>query len=269
MIERRIIASKDAAAQKGTVLLLALIVMSSVVLSSMGLGSLIVSSLQQSRIIDAASVAYYAAESGAEDALYAARRRNQIPASTVTPTLLGNGASWIRTVTTDEEVVYVGTIPEDSLVEIALYDPDTQIPAAAASVEITWTGTATLTTSLVGWQPGTAWDPDSASSVDFAAARHSGNIATLSVPSPTKLYRLRLRATNGAMDDVRIRAYDSIGVTVVPLPGRISIDSRGTYSGTEQKLLVSLPRKTPLSGIYDFIVFSECSIVKGGAVSCP
>ena len=44
---------------------------------------------------------------------------------------------------------------------------------------------------------------------------------------------------------------------------------RADLAGVEQKLLVTLPRQTPLSGVYDFVVFSECSIVKGGSISCP
>lgn len=258
--------------KKGTVLLMALIVMSSVVISSIGLGSLILSSLQQTRAIDSAVVAYYAAESGAEEALLLGRRTGALPSSVPSATPLTNGATWKRTVTSRESVVYAGTVFQDSLTEFALYDTDTQTPTGIATVKVSWTdqcaGCTVLGASLVGWLPGSTWDPSNAANVDFAAATYTGGAATLSVPSPSKLYRLRLMAKNGAMDNVQVRGFDA-GSVAVPLPGRIKIDARGDWGGVEQKLLVTLPRQTPLSGVYDFVLFSECSIVKGGAISCP
>jgi len=258
--------------QKGTVLLLALVVMSSVVLSSMGLGSLIVSSLQQSRIMDSAIIAYYAAETGAEEALYMARRQSVMPTSVVTAKTLGNAATWKRTVTGTEDVLYIGGLADNSFTEVTLFDPDTQASSGVDHVNITWadkcSGCTILGASIVGWQPGTVWDPLSAASVDFTATRHPGGSASVTVPAPTKLNRLRLRAIGGDLDDVRIRGYDGANV-LKPLPGRIKIDSRGTFVGVEQKLLISLPRNAPLSGAFDFVVFSECSIVKGGTISCP
>jgi hypothetical protein len=49
----------------------------------------------------------------------------------------------------------------------------------------------------------------------------------------------------------------------------VTIDVTGTYSSTKQRLIVSIPRQEPLSGLYDFAVFSECSLVKGSPISCP
>src|SRR5688572_19684164 len=69
------------APERGTVLLMALIVMTGVVISSVGMGSLILSSLQRTRVIDNAGVAYYAAESGVEEALFLARRSTALPAA--------------------------------------------------------------------------------------------------------------------------------------------------------------------------------------------
>ncbi|MEY4722721.1 MAG: hypothetical protein RLZZ324_234 [Candidatus Parcubacteria bacterium] len=258
--------------ERGTVLLLALIVMSSVVLSSMGLGSLIVSSLQQSRIIDSASVAYYAAESGAEEALYQARRKDTLPATVATAQTLGNNASWKRTVNTMEDVVYAGTLKKDSFIEVALYDPAAGTPTGVGRVDVSWTptcvGCGTLSASVVGWQPGMAWDALSTASTEFATYAYPASPASIVVPSTTKLYRLRLHATGSDLNDVRIHGYTP-GGAAMKLPGRVQVDSRGTFAGVEQKLLVTIPRKMPLSGAFDYVVFSECSIVKGGTITCP
>lgn len=257
---------------RGTVLLMALIVMSSVVISSVGLGSLILSSLQQTRVIDSAIVAYYAAETGAEDALFFSRRSGALPANVSVATALTNGATWKRAVDDKESVIYAGTILEDSLVEIPLFNPDTQTTANIAKVDVTWTdscsGCTVLAASTVGWLPGGVWDPLNPATVGIGVTQYVGGNAQLPIAAPNKLYRLRLAARKGAIENVQIRAYDGVNAPV-SLPSRVKIDSRGSFGGVEQKLLVTLPRQTPLSGVYDFVVFSECSIVKGGSISCP
>jgi len=266
---------------RGTVLLMALVVMSGVVISSVGLGSLILSSLQQTRAIDSASVAYYAAESGVEEALFTARHRNAagqladgegvLPASVAGPQTLTNNATWTRVVTGRESIIYAGTIPQDSLVEVALYDPDAPTTSQdIGRVQIDWSdpcgGCSVLHSSLVGWQSGgpIIWDPNA------AVALYTWNAAgaSITLADPSRLYRLRLGAKKAAMQNVQIRAYNGSGAATT-LPGRIRIDSTGSFGNVKQKLTASLPRRIPLAGIFDFVVFSECSLVKGGAVSCP
>lgn len=261
-------------AERGTVLLLSLIVMSSVVLSSMGLGTLIVSSLQQSRMIDQSIAAYYAAESGAEEALYEARRLGRLPEPVdEARSLTGSGATWTRQVWNSENVVYAGKIERDTTFEQALYDPDTEVSSEAKYIQVTWDGPGTLASSVVGWLPNDEWNPLLADNVDFKVAHMAASAgrttALISVDNPSKLNRLRLRAEGGPLENVEIRAStDPSLVPSVPLPGRISIDVRGKFLGAEQKLLVSLPRQAPLAGIYDFVLFSECSISKGSLVDC-
>lgn len=256
----------------GTVLLLALVIMSGVVISSVGLSSLILSSLQQSRIIDSASIAYYAAETGAEEVLFKMRRDPAIVPATQTvasPQALTNNATWTRTVTDREKVIYVGTVPRDSFTEIALYDPDAPTTAQNLELaEVTWTdacaGCSVLLGTLVGWTSGgpIVWDPNAATQripwdADGAEFSLDGN----------KLYRLRLSAKNAALENVQVKAY--AGGLLADMPGRVKIDSQGTFAGVRQRLTVTLPRQPPLSGIFDFVVFSECSLVKSGVVSCP
>ncbi|MEY4744819.1 MAG: hypothetical protein RL272_764 [Candidatus Parcubacteria bacterium] len=263
-------------AAPGTVLLMALIVMSGVVIASMGLGSLILSSLQQTRAVDSAAVAYYAAESGIEEALFNCadcswRRSGSLPPAVGTPRTLTNNAAWKRTVSSRESVIYAGTVPQDGILELALYDPDA--PTASQDigrVQVDWTdacgGCSVLQASLVGWVSGgpVVWDPNA------TTALYTWNVSGASIPTadPSRLYRLRLGAKKAAMQNVQVRAYDGGGAATT-LPGRIRIDAEGSFGNVKQKLTASLPRKVPLAGIFDFVVFSECSLVKGGAISCP
>ncbi|HTM68420.1 MAG TPA: hypothetical protein VL426_03915 [Candidatus Binatia bacterium] len=260
---------------------MALVVMSGVVISSVGLGSLILSSLQQTRAIDSASVAYFAAESGVEEALFTARHRDSgghlatgqavLPATVSTAQTLTNNATWKRTVSGRESVIYAGTIPQDSFVEVALYDPDAQTTSQdIGRVQIDWAdacgGCTVLQTSLVGWQSGgpVVWDPNA------TTALYPWNVsgASVTLADPSRLYRLRLGAKKDAMQNVQIRAYNGAGGATT-LPGRIRVDAEGSFGNVKQKLTATLPRRIPLAGIFDFVVFSECSLVKGGAISCP
>lgn len=260
------------ASGRGTVLLMALVVMSGVVITSMGLGSLILSSLQQTRAIDSAAVAYYAAESGVEEAIYAARRPGgAMPATVAGPVTLTNNATWKRTVTGRESVIYAGTIPQDGILEVALYDPDAPTTSQnIGRVQVDWTdscsGCSVLQASLVGWVSGgpIVWDPNATTTL------YTWNSGGASIPTadPSRLYRLRLSAKKAAMQNVQVRAYDG-GDAPTTLPGRIRIDAEGSFGNVKQKLTASLPRKVPLAGIFDFVVFSECSLVKSGAISCP
>jgi hypothetical protein len=261
-----------AAAQKGTVLLLALLIMTSVIITSAGLGSLILSSLQQTRIIDNAMIAYYAAESGVEQALYQTRRL-AAPPGTVASQVLGNGASWNRIVAGSERTIYA-TIPENSLYEVALFDPDAEDSALTTPIrviEVNWPAACDgpcpiLHATLVSWQPQNPiiWDPNA------VVYKFTAPPALLTLDT-NKLYKLRLRAEKNDMEQVRIKAYQDDGLTQeADLPGRIVITSVGEHVGVRQRVVASVPRRTPLSGVYDFVIFSECSLIKGGAgISCP
>lgn len=257
--------------ERGTVLLMALIVMTGVVISSVGMGSLILSSLQQTRVIDNAGVAYYAAESGVEEALFLARRSTALPAAVGTPQTLPNNATWTRSVTGREAVIYAGTVPQDSLLEIALYDPDAPTTSQnIGSVVVDWddacSGCTVLQASLVGWLSGgpIVWDPNASTTL------YTWDADGVVIPTadPARLYRLRLGAKNADMQNVQVRALDG-GGSPTTLPGRIRVDAVGSFGNVRQKLTVTLPRKVPLAGIFDFVVFSECSLVKGGPISCP
>ncbi len=243
-------------------MLLAVLIMASVVTASIGLGSLIMSSLRQTRSIDNSTMAYYAAETGSELALFESRRQGILPASFASAVALGNGASWTRIVTSTEKKLYMN-IAQDSSVQLDLFDLDNPaVTTGIDRVEIAWTGAGTLRYTAIPWTPGASfsWDQNTVTSNKFGSPADIGL-------DPSKLYSLRLRAVGATLSDVVITAY--AGAVEADMPGRVSINAQGSYGTTQQKMNVSVPRNAPLSGIYDFVIFSECSLVKGGTISCP
>lgn len=250
---------------RGTVLLLAVLIMSAVVTTSIGLGSLIMNSLAQVRAIDNSIISFYAAESGVEEALYRARRREELPAAVTVPETLSNNAAWTRSVSDKESVIYA-TLPQDQFLELDLYDPSDETSAGGiAKVTVNWTDSvgASIRVTAIPWTPmaNFVWDQNA------VTYTYTGGSAAISL-DPAKAYKLRLRAQHATLTDVRIAAFDLSDVQL-ELPGRVKIDAQGEYGGVRQVLSVTLPRKTPLSSLYDFVIFSECSLVKGGSISCP
>lgn len=269
--------------RRGTILLLALLVLSTVSAAAGGLGTLMLNSLQQSRLVDSSAMAYYAAESGAEDALYRLRVDNVMPgeASPERPgvyitgqTDLPNGGKWNREIAGSEAAV-ITDIPGDSFVEFLLYDPDNEgvLPAdPIQAVYLSWAPmdcTAELCPHLivsrVSWMPGaTVWNEDGAWTKMLGQAE---NGTTISLLPANRLHKLRLRAEGATFRGVRVEAIGSSGP--VKLPGRAKIDVWGRFGESQQHLTVSVPRRMPLGGMFDFALFSECSIVKGFPIRCP
>lgn len=57
------------------------------------------------------------------------------------------------------------------------------------------------------------------------------------------------------------RATDGT-LTALPIPSRLIIDSKAQFGNSLQKIRVRAPMRPPLSGLYDFVLFSEEQIVK-------
>ncbi len=48
----------------------------------------------------------------------------------------------------------------------------------------------------------------------------------------------------------------------IPIPSRLVIDSQANYGSSQQKIRVRTPMRPPVSGLYDFVIFSEEKIIK-------
>ncbi|MDD5251652.1 MAG: hypothetical protein PHT12_03380 [Patescibacteria group bacterium] len=268
---------KTITGKRGAVLLFALLVLSQVIVSSVGLGTLILNAIQQARYIDESIAAYYAAETGAEEALYELRREHRLPEQRLNPQLVENSATWTRLVSPTEPTLTFD-LARDSFVEIDLFDPDKPSEALAppndiASILLTWPENTCqsgacphLVASLVAWDPlnFNTWSEE-ASSVQRVSASFSG--LTLSNLSDRQ-HRLRLRAEDGDFRQLTVAALNGVGNQAL-IPGRAVIRVSGQYGGAVQTIQVRAPRHAPLSSIFDFAIFSECSVVKGFPIRCP
>ncbi|MFH1046673.1 MAG: hypothetical protein V1738_00045 [Patescibacteria group bacterium] len=261
----------DMRQDRGAILLFALLIMSSVIIGSIGLGTIILEMLQQTRISDDSVLAYYAAETGIEEAIYNVRQTGNLPPNIdeASPESLDNNADWWGTITGSTEIIYA-EVDRFGFIEVSLYDPEA--PAVATSIDhvvVSWSNpTSVLQASVVSWLPGgqVVWSDDVArfeNPFEFV-----GGSATLSLGPAIKLHKLRLRAKDDALQDVTVRAYDA-GGNPQSVPGQVRIDMTGDFSQSRRRLVATMPRGAPLSGIFDYVMFSECSLVKGRPISCP
>lgn len=262
---------------KGAVLLLALLVMAGVLTVSLGTANLIISEVKQSLQLDRAIVAFYAADSGVERALYQARKRgfdaetfNQITSE------LDNNASY-QLIAADTEDVLYATLLEDESYQVDLYEPRSLalLDNPIKSIGLSWSSPASwLEISWACWgQAGILGETKSA----YHSQGESPVYLNLYDASNCSLYRVRLIARNGAASNIQIRAYSELDPLAscgnpptscqVPLPARVQIKSIGQYPASSDKssrqaILVTMPERSPVFGLYDYVMYSEEEIKK-------
>jgi len=278
--------------QSGNVLLLALLVMAGIMTAGLAIGAIVLSEIRQARNIDFSILAYYAAESGVEQALYKFRKEDAVincPAGECdvngfcaqggresciqSDGVLENQAAWARTVS-DKELRIYGKIKKDESFQVDLYDPDGGTAAGIESVKIEWTqqcvppATSTIEVSYISWNPATGWS--AASEKRFKYSALASPVINNGFAS-AKSYRVRIKALYCGISNLVFTAWanDNAAVPQVQIPARIVLDSRGKYGALRQAVKMTMPRRSPMSGLYDYVLFSECSLVKGEEAACP
>lgn len=270
--------------RRGSVLLLALLVMSGVLIVGASLGTISILNLRQARVIDDAVIAFAAAESGAEQTLYQLRRVGASSAAlNASPdhddslvdsgVPMSNGSRWSRVLESTETTLFA-SIPKDRSYEVVLWDPESPAdPAGVDSLTFSWDDVCGGTSGLEVLATG--WDPAASGGFNPSVAFHGDSPALTFLRieprvidndfMPSKAYRVRLRAKTCDIFNLAITAYsaDNAGGTQMPIPSRLAVESVGTFGTARQALELRLPRLQPLSGAFDFVIFSQCSLLKG------
>ena len=263
--------------QSGTVLLLAMLVMASVVTVSVGTTTLIISEIQQSVKLDQSIIAYYAAESGVERSLFEARQKEFDPvALNVLTKTLDNNSDFQLVASSTEDVLYTTLIEDDSY-QFDLYDPNSfdQLENPIKAIGLSWDGEASwLDVNWTCWNTtGNLGEPKSAT-----YARQVGTVYINLYESPSCiLYRVRLIARHADANNIQIKAYSELDPVATcgnpptscqsAIPARVRVKGVGRFpagsdQASRQAILVTMPQKSPLYGLYDYVLFSEDDIKK-------
>ncbi len=189
-------------------------------------------------------------------------------------------------------------IKENEFVQIDYYDVDNSLSPSAMVVgitvqnsgdnpaswaEVSWTawddqgllGNSTLARKIIGpsdlssvngWPINNldVFDPDSGTGFDGDPVGYRVRIkAFKAIPTDTE---------PGDLSSVTVIPYDGIPGSsneVTELPSQVVIKSIGERDGFKQSLVVSVPWKLPLFGLYDYVLFSEGDIYKDIILNAP
>lgn len=275
--------------QQGTILLLALLIMSGLVIGGFTLGSIVVSELRQSRQLDQAIVAYYAAESGAEKLLFDWRDTSQCGALCpsnaqlfANPTCSENSTiGWSCSMSTAQGVSQVSfVLPQMQVEQIPLYLPDdTSKRSNAESMRIYWQDVNIqnglepwLEVSILGWPAALSIDYNDAKEIMKRVYKCSpDNIdrpfcddITINELNGAYGYIIRLRSLFDDVENVRVKFYQNDNaVNELDLRDYIKVANfTGTWNGIKQGMRVQFPVVNPSSAMFDFVLFSENSLLK-------
>lgn len=259
-------ADKLPTARQGSTLLYAILVLAAVVAVSITLSNAILSSLRQANNLDMAIKAYYMADMAAEDALYRTRILKQAPATLASASSIPT-ESWVRSVTAASTQITT-QVPSNKTFQLDLYNPGNTFQKLQApystirSLSLSWgpiTGTQWLEVSSIGWNIDGTVDP----SVSTQVFAPSAQPATISLATDD-LYKVRIKALYDTVYSLNIVAKDAGGATV-PIPGKLVVKSTGVIGNTNQAIEVTVKDPaypSPISGLYDYVIFSEDSLIK-------
>lgn len=264
---------------RGNILPLAVIMTLTILLAGIGIATVVLEGSQRAVSTDQSVAAYYMADSGIERQLFELRKNNQTAAyvNTLGGTYF-NGGRWMSSgayePATSKKISYVAT---SSFAVIDLFDPDNlNAPLGIARMTVTWTKDPTCTGPQSNMEVSYAyWTvsggvPQLPSDNQFVVQPKDGSGSlTISTLDPNSSYRVRLRAYDCPATNVVVTLGDSGGAQVA-FPGDITLGAEGTYGKATQKIAVTMPKLDVLSGLFGFVIFSECTLVKGtGIQTCP
>ncbi|MFA5052289.1 MAG: pilus assembly PilX N-terminal domain-containing protein [Patescibacteria group bacterium] len=264
----------------GVVLVYSLLVMGLLTAIALTVSLVIINELRLTSSATDGSLAYYAAESGIERGLYGIktmRSAGVVPLSTAVATI----AAYADTFTSNSAVFdaeqtesstslivdrYIG---ENEYAQADYYNADDPLsPSNVDHVVVSNNGTdpnSWAEVSWIGWDnTGTLGTSVSAKKVIGSTDLSNGWSITLASAysgSPVG-YRLRIRALFGPLSSFSVIPYDSSNNIVTNLPSQVIIKSVGRRNSFKQALTATVPWRIPLSGLYDYVLFSEGELEK-------
>ncbi len=259
---------------------LSIIMMVMILLAGIGIGTVVLEGSQRAVDIDRSVSAYYMADSGVERQLYEVRKVGT-PLATIGAigSTYPNGSSWkfngSFASTTNKIIPSVAT---SSFAVVDLFDPDNVGPAGADQVTVTWNNGPDCGLQYANLEVGYAEWNLSGNIIPNKFTIEKKNDSTILAPGDqnqaiildaNRSYRLRLAPSICSVANVVVQPL-SAGVPTV-FPGDVTLSAEGTFGPASQKIAVTMPKLDVLSGLFNFVVFTECTLVKQDGVTpiCP
>lgn len=265
-----------------------LLIMSLLLAGALTYALITVNNVSQSKNADQALAAYYAAESGVEDAMLAIKKGGAtLPSLRVdkaTPKVLneseGNGSAWYRDVTDSVSDYMITLLPKEANVPLDLYYPNDVTRATnIRCLWVTWRSNnqAVLRVAWLAWKASGGLPVDGANSAVQSLSGmfdiNSASVQLLRDPySPgitwpdATAFRVRLTALFGDAFDITVRAKQTDGCTEASadasIPGHFMIDATGVYGKNKQRARFIIPQSPVAASLWDHAIFSGGDLLK-------
>ena len=284
--------------QSGVVILYALLMIALITAIGIGVSVIIIRELRLTQNTHYATLAYYAADSGVERALYTVKVSRDEGDLSQTITKIRNynadqngfvnNASYSDIQTSAEEERIETNLEKDQITQFDLYDIQNPTgPSNINSLKISWSdGTPSngsspwLEISYIKWDPASPYiDTEVQSS--YKLIYSTADLVDGSLPvifqDRTSAYRVRLKALYDTISNLVVTAYDcpdplSQSCTdneKKNIPARVIVKSVGKMGEFEQAITALVPWNIPLFGLYDYVLYSEGQIEKKIIVGAP
>jgi len=251
-----------------------------ILLAGLGLGIIVLDSLRRTQDIDSSLVAYYAADAGVEKQLYEFRKNN---ASIATlgglSQTYSNTSAWEALpsgfLQTTSKVFPVINLGDFQFVD--LFNPDViGATGGVGRVDYSWQadptdcggGPAEVELGYSEWSfSGGAVIPG-----NFTIDRGITPLGETVLLDPTKAYRLRFRPLDCNILNLTVQVSPTPALAPMAFPGDVTLGAEGTFKRATQNISVQVPRQDILSGVFTYVIFSECTLIKdplAGAPACP
>lgn len=254
--------------KKGQVILLALLIMAVVLVVALAIGTLMVRELRMAANIARSAIAYYAAESGLEEELWKAWKNPPIDELGYGKSLL-NQASWKltkRDAPTEEFTDRDLERDKSEQIYFPVDDPD--IPKVKCVKFTSWTPDVTpawLEYKVVSW-PKNSFQPSEIKTKEGlldAPLNVPINLAE-GIADPVNYHHFfRFKPLHNGVT-YSLEGYEDTGCStkVAIGGGKLEITSTGTYAKVQRSLSITFYPRPPLHGIFDYVLFSDESIIK-------
>lgn len=281
--------------QSGMVLILAILIIAAVLGAAVSFSNLIIREIRQSRLIDQSIQAYYLAESGSEKALYQVRRQEAViacpagsscdqtfgrcsPPYAEIPCIVSSGnleilGSWQIAADNESDVSIMlkrgGSFQVDlfNSLESAQSDINTvKVNSDVGSPMLE--GEFINLTKVLGVSGFSSCENQPpVFKEELAAGTYIEALDGQSISNECSYsFKLKHLLPSGQPFGVfTISIYNSTpsgSRTQRKIPSRLFIDSQASFGLSLQKIRVRTATRPPLSGLYDFVLFSEEEIVK-------
>lgn len=259
--------------KEGAILIMSMLILSCIVIIGIAIGTIVLNQLKQAKNFDFSALAYYAADSATEEALYDMRKQHLSAAvlnSTKASATLSNSAMWKREIASTTP--YSTLLEQNRPIILNLYDSKVDC-GQVRCVKFSWEDLSApanvnhpdLEVTYYAWQvaggninvlPDKGVQELYGSTAGFEAWERTRTLAA------DICYTVRVKAIDEKAK-ITIHTYKDAGCTNhIGIPSYLTINALGTYKGTKQRLESFVVKEAPLNNIFEYALFSQDVIIK-------